>query len=265
MVQKLSNAIVACQNVRMDHDRDTDRIPASKAHAYQQPSSGRDTSPRMSPYNNPSLDRYTDLRKPAKRRKHRRWVIALAIVLVVLAAIPILTMSAIYITARNDQARSVDAIVVMGAAQYNGRPSPVLEARLERALELYQQGFAPMMIVTGGNQPGDVYTEGGTSQQWMIDRGVPENAILVEDSSNNTWDSWQGVKRLAESQNIHSVLIVSDGFHLFRSERMAEAVGFDAYGSPATNSPIRPWSGDEFGYVIRETAATLVQIPDWLF
>jgi len=186
-------------------------------------------------------------------------------VLAIIPMILLVTMAAVYWHARHDEARPVDAIVVMGAAQYNGRPSEVLAARLDHALELYQEGYAPYVIVTGGKQPGDVYTEAGTSEQYLIDRGVPAMAILMEETGNDTWASMQNVATVAKGHNIHRVLIVSDGFHLFRSERMAAAVGLKAYTSPATGSPIRPWSADEFSYVIRETGAVIVQTPDWLF
>lgn len=186
----------------------------------------------------------------------------------VVALIPLVllvTMAAIYWQARHDEARPADAIVVMGAAQYNGRPSEVLAARLDHTLKLYQDGYAPVIIVTGGKQPGDVYTEAGTSEQYLTDRGVPPDAILMEDTGNDTWASMQNVADVAKGHDIHRVLLVSDGFHLFRSERMAKAVGLQAHTSPATGSPIRPWSGDEFSYVIRETGAVIIQAPDWLF
>lgn len=217
-------------------------------------------------YENPSLERYTDLRfEEQPRRGHRPWVIALF----VLVAIPVLLvggfMAAIYVEARNDEARPVDAIVVMGAAQYNGRPSSVLEARLDHAVTLYNEGYAPLIIVSGGNMPGDVYTEAGVGEQYLLDRGVPQNAILMEDEGRDTWESMQGVADVADGRQIESLLIVSDGFHLFRSERMASAVGFDAYSSAAPDSPIEPWSANEFSYVIRETGAVILQMPDWLF
>lgn len=188
--------------------------------------------------------------------------------MIVVLAIPVLilgVMSAVYWQARNDEARPVDAIVVMGAAQYNGVPSEVLRARLDHALTLYREGYAPYIIVTGGNQPGDVFTEAGTGEEYLLNHGVPPVAILMEDVGQDTWESMEGVAEVAEAQDIHSVLIVSDGFHLFRTERMANAVGFDAYSSPAPDSPIEPWSSVEFSYVIRETGAVILQTPDFLF
>ena len=87
----------------------------------------------------------------------------------------------------------------------------------------------------------------------------------MENEGNDTWASMQNVDEVTRNRDIGTVLIVSDGFHLFRSERMANAVGFEAYSSAATDSPIEPWSGDEFSYVIRETGAVILQAPEWLF
>lgn len=216
-------------------------------------------------YENPSLERYTDLRFEDQPRGHRRWVVLLFGLLLVMVLVVAGFMAAIYVEARNDEARPVDAIVVMGAAQYNGRPSGVLEARLDHALTLYNEGYAPVIVVTGGQMPGDIYTEAGVSEQYLLDRGVPPQAILMEDEGRDTWESMEGVADVARGREIESVLIVSDGFHLFRSERMASAVGFDAYSSAAPDSPIEPWSGNEFSYVIRETGAVIVQMPEWLF
>jgi|GEM_PF-65722 len=255
---------------RMTDDRDTSRIPPMQQRRHQDdpsPTGGAfDARRRSAVFGNPSLDGYSDLRfERAPRRGHRRWVMLLAAVLILVPLMVIGVMTAVYWQARHDEARPVDAIVVMGAAQYNGRPSEVLAARLDHALNLYQEGLAPVIIVTGGNQPGDVYTEAGTSEQYLLDRGVPQNAILMEDEGRDTWASMQNVAAVTQGTDIRTVLIVSDGFHLFRSERMAEAVGFDAYSSAAPNSPIKPWSGAEFSYVIRETGAVILQVPDWLF
>lgn len=246
-----------------------DRAPftTTQAEDEAEPSSRRWPGSRRANhrYENPSLERYTDLRFEEQPRRHRRWVIAIAAVLLVLIVTVLGFMAAIYIEARNDEARETDAIVVMGAAQYNGRPSGVLRARLDHALTLYQQGYAPVIIVTGGKMEGDVFTEAGTSEQYLLDRGVPQSAILMEDEGRDTWASMQGVGAVADARGIETVLIVSDGFHLYRSERMAEAVGLEAYSSPAPDSPIRPNSANEFSYVIRETGAVILQMPDWLF
>lgn len=259
----MSVMIRAMEMTNRDH-----RAPASRYQTESDPPAQtrrRGRRGRNDRFENPSLDRYTDLRFEEQPKGHRRWAIALFGVIFTLALVVFGFMAAIYIQARNDEARQVDAILVMGAAQYNGRPSEVLAARLDHALDLYNQGYAPVIVVTGGNMPGDVYTEAGTSEQYLLDRGVPQAAILMEDEGRDTWDSMQGVDVATTGRDIESVLIVSDGFHLFRSERMASAVGFEAYSSAAPGSPIKPWTANEFSYVIRETGAVIVQIPQWLF
>lgn len=216
-------------------------------------------------YENPSLERYTDLRFGDEKRGHRRWVVTIAAILALLAMIVLGFVVAIYAEARGDEARPVDAIIVLGAAQYNGRPSDVFTARLQHGLDLYNEGYAPWIIVTGGRQEGDAFTEADTAETWLMNRGVPEDAILMENQGRDTWQNLKGARDAAEPHDIKTVLIVSDGFHLFRAERMANAVGFEAYTSPAPDSPIRPWSAVEFSYVIRETVAVIVQMPRWLF
>ncbi len=164
---------------------------------------------------------------------------------------------AIYLQAGRDQSRPVDAIVVLGAAQYDGRPSPVLRARLETALDAWNQGWSDIIIVTGGNLPGDRFTEAEASQMWLVERGVPAEAILLENESNSTEENLTGVAAIMDEQGLHSALIVSDGFHLFRAKYIADSLGIDGYGLPATDSPIGRWSVNEFFYVLREAAAVV--------
>lgn len=169
--------------------------------------------------------------------------------------------AAVYWEARTASAQPSDAIVVLGAAQYNGRPSEVFEARLDHALDLYQDGYAPLIVLTGGKQPGDAYTEAETGEQYLLDRGVPASAIRWENEGRDTWQSMQGVADVLEGSGVGSLLIVSDGFHLFRSELMARELGFTAHGSAVPDSPIRPWSGTELSYAIRETGGILAFGP----
>lgn len=220
---------------------------------------------RTDGFENPSLERYSDLRFAEQRQGHRRWVVALAAILALMILIPLGFMAAIYAEARGDETRHVDAIVILGAAQFNGRPTDVFSARLQRGLDLYEAGYAPWIIVTGGKQDTDLYTEADAAETWLMDRGVPQDAILKETVGRDTWQNLQGAKAAGDPHNVKSILIVSDGFHLFRAERMANAIGFESYTSPAIDSPIRPWSAVEFGYVIRETVAVIVQMPRWLF
>lgn len=166
-------------------------------------------------------------------------------------------LAAIYWQARHDQTRPVDAIVVLGAAQYNGTPSPVLRARLDEVLAAYREGVAPLIVVTGGKQPGDQFTEAEASQQYLTDQGVPASAILLENEGRNSLQSMQGAARLLHARNVSRILLVSDGFHLFRVKLMARDLGLTPFGRPARHSPIRPWSSREVDYVVREAAGVV--------
>lgn len=141
---------------------------------------------------------------------------------------------------RSDQARQVDAIVVMGAAQYDGRPSPQLAARLDHVAVLWPEGLAPLVVVTGGNQPGDRFTEADASAAYLIERGVPDSAILREDRGSTSYESLQRAKALLDERSVgpHSVLVVTDPYHTLRSKLIAEEVGLTAYGSPTPTSVV---------------------------
>lgn len=170
---------------------------------------------------------------------------------------PIVVFAQVYRHARMDQTRSADAIVVLGAAQFNGVPSQVFRARLDTAYELYEQGYAPLVAVTGGRLSGDQYTEAEAGRNYLVDRGIPADAILMENISHNTAASFDGVEPLLQPRGVHSLLIVSDGFHLYRSRMLARDAGFVAYGAPAESSPIRRGSATEFRYMVRETFGVL--------
>jgi len=128
--------------------------------------------------------------------------------------------------------------VVMGAAQYDGRPSPQLQARLDHALELWNQGLSEVVVVTGGKLPGDRFTEAEASAQYLVDRGVPADAILQERASHNSYDSLVGVRDIVRSHGLGSVLLVSDPFHSLRIRLVAEELGLTAYVSPTRTSPV---------------------------
>jgi uncharacterized SAM-binding protein YcdF (DUF218 family) len=150
-----------------------------------------------------------------------------------------ITYLQVHATGQSDQARAVDAIVVMGAAQYDGRPSPLLQARLDHALDLWNQGLAPLMVVTGGKQPGDRFTEASSSAAYLTERGVPADAILQENVAQNSYDSLSGVADLLAFHGAHRVLLVSDPFHSLRIKLTAEELGMEAYVSPTRTSPVR--------------------------
>ena len=176
----------------------------------------------------------------------------LAVVVLYLAV----TFFQVWRAARNDQARPADAIVVFGTAQYNGVPSPVLAARLDHAIELYRKGLAPVIVVTGGNQPGDRFTEATASANYLITRGVPDDDVLREVSGTSSWQSLAAAANFLGDRDIKDVVLVSDPFHSLRIRAMAGELGLDAHSSPTRTSPIRGVS--EARYMVRETVAVAV-------
>lgn len=168
----------------------------------------------------------------------RRSLVALAVLVAVLLGYYVLTVIQVWRAARADDARPSDAIVVLGAAQYDGTPSPAFAARLDHAVDLYEQGIAPLVVVTGGNQPGDRFTEAAVGADYLIARGVPDAAILRETTSRNSWESLQASARFLFPRGVKKVVLVSDPFHSLRIRLTAEEIGFDAVTSPTQTSPI---------------------------
>ncbi len=136
-----------------------------------------------------------------------------------------------------DEARQADAIMVLGAAQFNGRPSPVLEARLVHALELWKQGLAPVIVVTGGKQPGDEFTEASSSAAYLISHGVPDGAIQREVQGKTSWESIAASARFLKAAKRDRVVLVSDPYHSLRIKGIASEVGLTAFSSPTRTSP----------------------------
>jgi uncharacterized SAM-binding protein YcdF (DUF218 family) len=136
-----------------------------------------------------------------------------------------------------DEARRADAIMVLGAAQFNGKPSPVLEARLSHAFDLWQQGLAPIIVVTGGKQPGDKFTEASSGAEYLMGRGVPDEAIRREVQGTTSWESIAASARFLKSEGRTTVLLVSDPYHSLRIKGIAAEVGLTPYTSPTRTSP----------------------------
>jgi uncharacterized SAM-binding protein YcdF (DUF218 family) len=200
---------------------------------------------------------------PVTKRKPRRrgmfgWFVSIGVFMFVAVLLLLLSLiTAIYWQARSDQSRPVDAIVVLGAAQYDGRPTDVLQARLDTALDAWNQGLAGVIIVTGGKLEGDRFTEAEASRNYLVEHGVPESAILLENAGNSTEQSLDGVAVIMDEQQLQSALFVSDGFHLFRTKYIADTLGIDGYGLPAGDSPIAQNLPNEFFYVLREAAGVI--------
>ena len=142
------------------------------------------------------------------------------------------------LAASRDQATTSDAIVVLGAAQYNGRPSPVFRARLDHAAALYQRGLAPVVLVTGGVGTGDTLSESDVGRRYLVKAGLPEAAVLALPAGTSTSSSLDGVARWFSGRDSRRVLLVSDGFHMLRLQIIAAHLGLAPFTSPAPNSPI---------------------------
>ena len=167
------------------------------------------------------------------RRPWGRWTLLGALGLVVLLVLYYLVaLYQVWSTGRHDEARPVDAIVVLGAAQYDGKPSPLLAGRLDHAFDLFQQGYADTIVVTGGKQPRDRFTEAAASAAYLERRGVPATAILQETTGRSSWDSLRGAASLLDAVGKERVLLVSDPAHSLRIEDMAEELGLTAFTSP---------------------------------
>jgi uncharacterized SAM-binding protein YcdF (DUF218 family) len=139
-----------------------------------------------------------------------------------------------------DEAQPADIIVVLGAAEYHGRPSPVLRARLDHGLELYNAKLAPRIMTTGGAGGDAVFTEGAVGRSYLIGRGVPSEAISVETEGETTVQSTTMAGEIVRRMGLHSVIVVSDGYHIYRVKRMLQSYGLIAYGSPRRESAIHP-------------------------
>ncbi len=131
-----------------------------------------------------------------------------------------------------DEARAADVILVLGAAEYRGRPSPVLRARLDHALELYNRKLAPLILTTGGAGGDKIFTEGGVGRTYLTSKGVPSEAVIVENEGESTVQSTAMAGEIMRRMGLHSVIVVSDGYHIFRVKQMLEFRGLEAYGSP---------------------------------
>jgi uncharacterized SAM-binding protein YcdF (DUF218 family) len=166
------------------------------------------------------------------------------------------TFAQVWWASRQDDARPVQAIIVLGAAQYDGRPSGVLAARLDHTIDLYHQGIAPLIVVTGGNQPGDRFTEAETSATYLEAHGVPGTAIERETTSTNSYDELAAAARFLKARGITEVVLVSDPFHSFRIDAIADDVGLHAWVSPTGTSPVSGF--DAFVAMGRETLAVAV-------
>ncbi|HET7295969.1 MAG TPA: YdcF family protein [Gemmatimonadales bacterium] len=169
----------------------------------------------------------------------RRRVVAVGVGVIALAFGWAAVVVAVAVASVRDQATTADAIAVLGAAQYNGRPSPVFRARLDHAATLYQRGLAPVVLVTGGVGSRDTISESEVGRRYLVKAGLPEGAVVALPAGESTAASLHGVAQWFAGKDSRRVLLVSDGFHMLRLQILATRLGLAGFTSPAPNSPIR--------------------------
>ena len=187
--------------------------------------------------------------KSGRLRKLRR---LLGLTILGAGTIYTIALVTVLVVSQQDQRRPVDAIVVLGAAQYNGRPSPVLRARLDHALGLYREGLAPRIIVTGGVGRGDTTSEATVGRNYLVRRGVPADSVVVQPQGRTTQASMTAVADWLRREGLHRVLLVSDPFHMFRLKLEARRTDLDAFTSPTDSSPISDNPVLELRYLFAE-------------
>jgi len=177
-----------------------------------------------------------------------------ALVLAVLAGVIVYTISLVMVlvVSQQDERRPVDAIVVLGAAQYNGRPSPVFRARLNHALSLYREELAPLVVVTGGVGRGDTTSEAVVGRRYLVSHGIPKGAVVAQGEGRTTMASMSAVTAWLHARGLRRVLLVSDPFHMFRLRLEARRTALEAYTSPTESSPISDNPVLELRYLFAE-------------
>src|SRR4051812_2711449 len=162
-----------------------------------------------------------------------------------------------------DEGRPADVILVLGAAEYRGKPSPVLKARLDHALWLYYQKMAPRILTTGGAGGDPLFTEGEVGRAYLVERGIPSEAIIVESEGESTMHSTAVAAEIMRRMGLKSCIVVSDGYHIFRVKKMLEFRGLNVYGSPRPSVPKDTWNEkwlfvrQSVGYVLWQIGITI--------
>ena len=236
---------------RFVRDRPGGRSPARPG----SPPTGRGTEPPTPP--EPAVPAGREHRpapRPRRRRRLRlRWIIT-AVLLTVLA-LPPATWGWVWYTARQDDRSTTDAIVVLGASQYNGIPSPVFEARLRHAQVLYLDGVAPMIVTVGGKMPGDNYTEAAAGRNWLIEVGIPADRVIAVEEGSDTLQSIRAVSAVFSDSGWEEATLVSDPWHSLRSKVIASDHGIESGTSPSRSGPAVIERRTQLWYITRETAS----------
>jgi uncharacterized SAM-binding protein YcdF (DUF218 family) len=193
--------------------------------------------------------------KRAAKAKHALKIVRRILTVLVVAAFAlwIASATAVLIWSSRDEAQPAQAIVVLGAAQYAGKPSPVLRARLDHALDLWNRHLASLLILTGGTGSGDTTSEAAVGRNYARKHGVPDSAILVENEGRTTSESMRAVAGMLEVRGLQTALLVSDPFHMLRLRILARRFGFTPYTSPTQTSPISPNREERWKYIFSES------------
>ena len=177
----------------------------------------------------------------------------LTIVVVLSFSLWLISAAAVLVWSARDEARPAQAIVVLGAAQYAGKPSPVLRARLDHALDLWNRHLASLLILTGGTGEGDTTSEAAVGRTYVRKHGVPDSAIVEENAGRTTSESMRAVAGMLEVRGLQTALLVSDPFHMLRLRILARRFGFTPYTSPTKTSPISPNREARWKYIFSES------------
>lgn len=171
------------------------------------------------------------------------WIAGIVLILAPLASVGkiVSVARAIRLQSTVDEVEHADVILVLGAAEYRGKPSPVLEARLNHALFLYRQQWAPRILTTGGAGGDPAFTEGEVGRAYLSSHGIPSEAILTETQGSSTVESTVGAREIMRRLNLRSCIVVSDGYHIYRVKRILQSQGIQVYGSPRPTEPKDDW------------------------
>jgi uncharacterized SAM-binding protein YcdF (DUF218 family) len=195
------------------------------------------------------------MQRPRRRWKRFGWIAA-----VTLLGLWLVSLASVLVWERRDDARPAAAIVVLGAAQYVGRPSPVLRARLDHAIDLWHKGLAPRLVVTGGVGEGDTTSEAAVGRRYAQQHGVPDSAIIIEPHGRTTSESLGEVAALLRAEQQRNVILVSDPFHMLRLSILARRYGLAPLTSPTRTSPISTSVGESWKYALSESMKVPVAI-----
>lgn len=193
--------------------------------------------------------------KRSAKAKRALTIVRRTLTLLVLTVFALWAISAtaVMMWSSRDEARPAHAIVVLGAAQYAGRPSPVLRARLDHALDLWHRHLGELLILTGGTGTGDTTSEAAVGRTYAIKHGVPDTAILMETQGRTTSESMRAVAGMLEARGLQTAVLVSDPFHMLRLRILARRFGFTPYTSPTQTSPISPNREQRWKYIFSES------------